>query len=96
MFTSSALERAKTDLYNITANLSYRDYYNANFNKNGKRKSKKHIPYSLSQETLDALEIYKMVYGKQSEQITEEQEDQIKGYLLPIRTHRRELLENVK
>lgn len=94
MFTNQALIKAKTDLYNIIANLSFKDYYNINFNKNGKRKSKKYIPYSLSQETLEALEIYKIIYGKQPEQITQEQEEIIKAYLLPIRTNRTELLED--
>jgi len=93
MFTEQALLKAKIDIYNILSNHSYQDYYNANFHPNGKRKSKKHIPYSLSIDTQKAHEIYSMVYGKSPEEITQEQEEQIKGFLLIYRTHRAEYLK---
>ena len=91
MFTKEALLKAKIDLYNITVNLAYEDYLKANY-KNGKRKSKKHISYSLSDDTEQARLMYKMVYGKDITDITEEQEEQIKAFLLPYRTTRTEFL----
>ena len=93
MFTSSALTKAKIDLFNILSNYSYKDYYNTNF-KNGKKKSKKHIPYSLSQETQEAQSIYNLVYGKQPEDITPDQEREIKYFLLPFRTFRTDYLKD--
>lgn len=48
--TNQALEKAKKDLYNIIANFAMKDYKQANCNRNGKRKSYKHIPYSLGKE----------------------------------------------
>jgi len=93
MFTEQALLKAKIDLYNIISNHAYQDYYNVNFHPNGKRKSKKHIPYSLSIDTQKAQEIYSMVYGKSTEEITQEQEEQIKGFLIIYRTHRQEHLK---
>ena len=92
MFTEQALLQAKIDLYNILSNHAYQDYYNTNYHPNGKRKSKKHIPYSLSADTEKAKEIYHLVYGKSPEEITQEQEEQIKGFLLIYRTHRSEYL----
>jgi len=59
----------------------------------GKRKSKKHIPYSLSADTEKAKEIYDMIYGKSPEEITQEQEEQIKGFLIIYRTYRQEHLK---
>lgn len=91
MFTEKALQKAKTDLFNITSNLAYKDYYNANFKPNGKRKSKKHIPYTLSDETEKALSLYKITCYDITE-ITTEQEEEIKGFLLPYRTIRTEYL----
>ena len=95
MFTEQGLKEAKKDLCNIISNFAMKDYKQANCNRNGKRKSYKHIPYSLGYETNEAMEIYHLVYGKKPEDITPEQEEVIKGYLLPIRTRRRELLEPV-
>lgn len=92
MFTAQSLLKAKIDLYNITANLAGKDYIQANY-KNGKRKSKKHIPYSLSGETEQAKELYNLVYGKEPEDITQEQEETIKGNLLKYRLLYSELLQ---
>ena len=93
MFTEQALLKAKIDLYNIISNHAYQDYYNTNYHPNGKRKSKKHIPYSLLADTEKAKEIYHLVYSKSPEEITQEQEEQIKGFLLIYRSHRREYLK---
>lgn len=93
MFTEQALLKAKIDLYNIVSNHAYQDYYNTNYHPNGKRKSKKHIPYSLSIDTQKAQEIYSMVYCKSPEEITQEQEEQVKGFLIIYRTHRAEYLK---
>jgi len=93
MFTEQALLKAKIDLYNILSNHAYQDYYNTNYHPNGKRKSKKHIPYSLSADTEKAKEIYHLVYSKSPEEITQEQEEQIKGFLIIYRTHRAEYLK---
>ena len=93
MFTESALLKAKIDLYNITANFSMQDYKQANINpKTGKRKSKKHIPYTLGQETEQAREMYNLVFGKSPEDIIQE-EERIKGYLLIFRLNRTKYLE---
>ncbi len=93
MFTERSLLKAKIDLYNISSNLAYEDYKQANFNRNGKRKSKKHIPYSLSYDSQEALNIYKMVCGKNPEDITNEEEEIIKAFLLSYRLNRREYLK---
>jgi hypothetical protein len=92
MFTQQALLKAKIDLYNISANHAYQDYITANY-RNGKRISKKHIPYSLSEDTITAQQYYNMVYGKLPEEITAEQEEEIKAYLLPFRTFRTEFIK---
>jgi len=94
MFTHEALKKAKTDLYNIIANHAYNDYARMNLNSTDKRKNSKHIPYSLGYDTLQAQEIYKLAYGKNPEDITEEQEEQIKAFLLPYRIHRLEYLQD--
>lgn len=88
MFTEQSLLKAKIDLYNISVNFAMIDYKQANYNKNGKKKSKKHIPYTLSQETENAQEMYNLVFGKKPEELTQKQEEQIKGYLLPFRLFR--------
>jgi len=96
MFTKSALLKAKIDLYNIVSNLAMQDYKQANY-KNGKRISRKYIPYSLSYDTEKAKEIQNLIIGKTPEQITAEQEESIKAFLLTYRTTRTEYLtENYK
>lgn len=83
MFTERALLKAKIDLYNIVANLAKKDYIKANYHKNGKRKSKKCIPYTLSQETKEAKKYYDIVFfANNPSDITAEQEEEIKAYLL--------------
>jgi septin family protein len=94
--TDKALLKAKIDLNNITANHAYEDYKQANFKPNGKRKSYKHIPYSLGSDTKEAQKVYNMVYGKDAKEITKEEEEQIKGFLLNYRTHRTEYLKDAE
>lgn len=92
--THQSLIKAKIDLYNIIANLSMNDYMQSNY-RNGKRINKKHIPYSLSSETLEAKEYYHIVYtAKEESNITAEQEESIKAYLLPFRTFRTEFIQD--
>ncbi len=95
MFTHEALQKAKTDLYNIISNHAYNDYRQANFTSTGKRKSYKHIPYSLGYDTLQAMEIYSLVFGKNPEDITAEQEEQIKAFLFIYRMNRTEFLKPI-
>ena len=95
MFTEQVLLKAKIDLFNISANHAMEAYTKANYNMNGKRKSKKHIPYSLDDDGEKARQMYHLVYGKNSEDITPDQEELIKGYLLIYRTHRTEYIEDL-
>lgn len=94
MFTQQALIKAKIDLYNIVANFSMQDYTKANYNKYGKRKRKKHIPYSLSMETLEAKEMYNIVFFGDVDTITTEEEEKVKAYLLTFRLHRQSYLQD--
>lgn len=93
MFTEQALVKARIDLYNIVANHARNDYMQANY-KNGKKKSKKHIPYTLSQDTVTAKEYYTMVLCNEIEDITREQEEVIKYYLLSFRLVRTEYIKD--
>jgi len=94
MFTEKALNKAKADLYNIIANNAYKDFIRANTNRQGKQ-YKKHRPYNLGHDTNAAREVYSLIYGKQPEDITEDQEKQVKAFLLNYRINRREYLKNV-
>lgn len=93
MFTEEGLKKARIDLYNIVANMSAEDYIKTNY-KNGKRRSKNHIPYTLSQETEEAKKVYNMVCGADITDITADQEEEIKYYLLSFRLHRTEYLKD--
>ena len=81
MITSQNLQ----NLYNITANLAYKDYRAMN-----PKGGKKHRPYSLSGETREALELYALA---RTTDLSREDEERIKAYLLKIKTGRPELLE---
>jgi hypothetical protein len=94
MMTEQALLKAKVDLYNIVGNYAMAAYKHANYKK-GQRISKKHIPYSLCMEGEKAREMYHLVYGKSIEDITLEQEEQIKGYLMRFRIHDTEYLNDL-
>lgn len=81
------------NLYKISSNLAMKDYLMMNpRDKNGKSKYKKHHPYSLSDETEEAKNLYGIAI-KPEQEITIEEEEQIKGYLLKIRLIMPELLE---
>lgn len=90
MFTKYGLLKAKIDLYNIVANHALESYYQAN-PKGIKRKKRK--PYSASQEELKALAIYKMIANKQPEDITAEEEEIVKAFLLFYRLFKTEYLK---
>ncbi len=81
MFTDNALNKTIENLNNIISKYAFQDYYNTNY-KNGKKKRKKHIPYNLSDNTTEAREILKLIYGKGKEDISTEHEEAVKGYLL--------------
>jgi CBS domain containing-hemolysin-like protein len=70
-------------LHKIVGELAKRDYLQVNTNKQGKF-YKKHRPYSLSQETIKAKDILNLLYKPE---ITKEDEEQIKGYLLKQRCY---------
>ena len=92
--TEQARIKAKQDLFNIVSNHAMKDYLQVNY-KNGKKKSKKHIPYSLSQETEQAKELYNIVCSNSAEEITLEQEEILKYHLLQYRLLRPEYLQPV-
>lgn len=73
------------NLYNITANLAYKDYRAMN-----PKGGKKHRPYSLSGETREALELYALA---RTTDLSREDEERIKAYLFKIIMGRPELLE---
>lgn len=88
--TNKSILKAKKDLNAIISNLALKDYNQFNKKTNGSY-YKKHRAYTLSAETLEAMEILKLT---NKEKITLEEETKIKAYLLPIRTQRTELLKN--
>jgi len=81
MITSQNLQ----NLYNITANLAYKDYRAMN-----PKGGKTHRPYSLSGETREALELYALA---RTTDLSREDEERIKAYLLKIKMGRPSLLE---
>jgi hypothetical protein len=85
--------RAKTDLYNIVSNLAHEDYLQSNTNKQGKR-YKKHRPYNLSDNTMEAQEIYRILFMNTHDKITIEQETKIKASLIIFRTVRSEYIKS--
>lgn len=76
------------NLYNIAANLAFIDYRIAN----PKGKYKKHHPYSLSDDQREAQEHYELALKR--ENISRDEEERVKGYLLRIKRTRPELLTN--
>ncbi len=91
--TDRALLKAKIDLFNIISNHALESYKHMNCDKNGKRKSYKHIPYSLGGDCNEAREIYHKIYNKDAEDISFELEEEVKAFLMPYRTHRTQYLE---
>ena len=72
------------NLYRIASNLSYKDYRAVN---NGKQK--KFVPYSLSDDTREADEYLKIA---QKENVSIEEEESIKAYVMKIRKTQEHLL----
>ena len=79
-------------LYKIASNLSAADYQSAlNSYKQHRTKIRfGDFSYSLSGETLEARDYYGIACGRN---ITVEQEEQIKAYLLKVRFSRPDLIE---
>ena len=79
-------------LYKITSNLSYSDYQSAlnSYKQHHKKIGSGDFSYFLSGETLEARDYYGMACGRN---ITVEQEEQIKAYLLKVRFSRPDLIE---
>lgn len=79
--TDQVIERLKTLLYDITSYYAMQDYLKANTNKYGKR-YKIHHAYSLSDQTKESLENYKLCFNNE---ILLEDESKIKAYILKQR-----------
>jgi hypothetical protein len=90
--TNQAFIKAKVDVYNIISNHSMDDFRQANYNRQGK-KYKKHVPYSLGDDTKAALELYTKIACLEVTEVTKEIEEEMKGFLLVYRTHRTEYLK---
>lgn len=66
----------------VISKLATQDYLKVNTSKQGKI-YKKHRPYSLSYETIEAKELYNILFfNDRFRNMTREQEEEIKGYLL--------------
>ena len=85
-------EKNIDNLYRITSNLSFRDYKNSleSYRQHHKRIKWGDFSYSLSGETLEARDYYGMACNHD---VTREQEEAIKAYLLKIRYSQPELME---
>jgi hypothetical protein len=81
MFTSETLIKDKIDLYNITVNHTYEDYY-INNNK-------------VSYNTKIAYRYYTTICDKNPEDITLKEEEEIKTFLLLYKTYRKKYLQDV-
>jgi len=77
-------EQNKDNLYRITSNLSFSDYQIAlnRYKQHHKNIRYADFSYSLSSETIEAKEFYGMAC---KQDITIDQEEEIKAYLLKIR-----------
>lgn len=72
-------------LNKIIGKLAMQDYLKVNTSTQGKL-YKKHHSYSLSQETERAKDLYNILFFNDNfENLTKEQEEEIKGYLLSNR-----------
>lgn len=77
------------NLYRIASNLSMKDYLRMNPKKRSVSGYPKHVPYSLSDETREATELLK---AAQKQEISINEEEQTKTYLLKIKLVQPELL----
>lgn len=80
--SSKWLEKAKNELNELIGKMAYRDYKATNY-KGNKKRSVKHIPYALSQDTMEVKKIYGLIYNKN--EVSKEVEEQVKAFLLPYR-----------
>ena len=83
------INKLKEDINTIIENHALNSYLRSNLNKQGKL-YKKHIPYTLCDETLSLLEILKNLNNKE---ITKETEEIAKGTLLKYKLLKPEFLE---
>ena len=77
------IEKACKDLNDLISKMALRDYKAVNFTKTGKKR-KKHIPYSLGEDTMQAMELYKKINGQVN--VSKEIEAEVKLFLLKYRT----------
>lgn len=91
--TLETRSKAIKDLEAILSNLAYKDFKQANpkprMSRNGWRI---HKAYNLSEETQKAL---KMLYRATKRDVTAEDEEAIKAFLLPYRMFKPEYLINI-
>ena len=77
------IEKACKDLNDLISKMALRDYKAVNFTNTGKKKRKKHIPYSLGEDTMQAMELYKKINGQVN--VSKEIEAEVKSFLLKYR-----------
>ena len=86
------INKAIEDLDVIIGKMSMRDYIATNY-KNGKKRSKKHIPYCLGQDCIEAIRLKKLCYKVGRKEIdASEIELEVKSFLLPYRKNGLELV----
>ena len=88
MLSIETYNKIKENLFKVTSYYALQDYNRANpdfkrYTKTGKYRHPK--PYSLSDSTEEARETYNIMFFNTNETLTQEQEEQIKGYLLRIK-----------
>jgi hypothetical protein len=86
--TNGAIEKAKIDLNKIISKYCLDSYKQVNYKKDG-TKYKKHRQYSVPDEAEKALELLRIL---SKNEITIEQEEEIKAFLIPYRTIKTEYL----
>lgn len=79
------IEKAKKDLNLIISNQCRESFLQANTKKDGTLYQKRR-PYSVPEESQVALKYVEML--TYNDTITREQEEEIKGFLIPFRTYR--------
>ena len=86
--TNGAIEKARIDLNKIISKYCYDSYKQANIKKDG-TKYKKHRQYSVPEEAEKALSLLRLL---SKNEITIEEEEEIKAFLIPYRTIKTEYL----
>lgn len=92
MLSNETINKLYHRVDNIIANLSYKDWYNTNYTSNGKKKYKKNHGYSLSFETLEALDVIKLIHNNMSR----ENEEIVKGFIMRYWRLKPEYLEDLR